>query len=138
MIQTPRRSPSAQKVDRRMFRWRAPSISDAPSTKPKLTRESEARVRGPVPEIFYSGLWRLARRSPVRWWQRRWPYRPNALKLRWRANWISEARLAYQKTCQLVLRRFILVLTLPHPRQHRNNFAACERRQNSIAWSCKP
>jgi hypothetical protein len=35
---------------------------------------------GPVPATFCLGRWQLARRSPVRWWPRRWAFRPNALR----------------------------------------------------------
>lgn len=95
---------------------------------------AEAAVPAPVPVTFCLGLWRLARRSPVRWWLRLWAYQPNALRSRWRETWISEVPLAYQKTCPSALRAFIFILMLLRLRQHRNNCADCERKQNSIAW----
>src|SRR5207245_10745044 len=108
--------------------------SDVPSTQPRPTRESEALVAALVPVTFYWALWRLARRSPVRWWRRLWAYQPNTLKLRWTATWISEAPSAYQKTCPSALRAFIFILMLLRLRQPRNNCVDCERKQNSIAW----
>src|SRR6266566_5934509 len=98
------KSESGRKVGRRMFRWPARSTSGVPSTMPKPTRESEAAVPAPVPVTFCLGLWRLARRSPVRWWLRLWAYQPNALRSPWRETWIFEAPLAYQKTCPSALR----------------------------------
>ena len=47
-----------------------------------------------------SARWRLVRRSPVKWWLRRWAYRRNALRSRWKETWIFEARSAFQKTCR--------------------------------------
>ena len=35
------------------------------------------------------GALALARRSPVRWWLRRWVYQPSALRSRWREGWTS-------------------------------------------------
>src|SRR2546425_10532889 len=89
-----RKSLSGRKAGRRRFRLHARSILDAPSTRPRPTRESEAKVAAPVPETFCLGLWRPARRSPARWLLRRWAYRPNVLRLRPKGTWIFEARLA--------------------------------------------
>ena len=123
------------------FDWRCRSCSlirstsDVPSTMPRPTRESEAAVPAPVPVTFCLGLWRLARRSPVRWWLRLWAYQPNALKRsRWRETWISEVPLAYQKTCSSALRVFIFILMSMRLRPPRNNCMDCEKKRNSIAW----
>jgi hypothetical protein len=94
---------------------------------------AEAAVPAPVPVTFCLGLWRLARRSPVRWWLRLWAYQPNALRSRWRETWISEAPLVSPKTCPSALRTFIFILMSPRLRQPRNNCADCERKQSSIA-----
>src|SRR4029077_11603968 len=66
-------------------------------TKPKRTRELEARVPAPVPVTFCLGLWQLVRRSPVRWWLRLWAYRLNALRSRWRETWILRGTLGRSK-----------------------------------------
>src|ERR1700687_3588991 len=134
MTQMPRISLCGRKADKRMFRWHAPSISDVLSTRPRPTRESEAPEPAPVPVISCLGLWRLARRSLARWWRRLWAYQPNVLRLRWREAWVFEVLLAYQKTCPSALKAFISILMSPRLRQHRNNCADCERKQNSIAW----
>ena len=52
------------------------------------------------------GLWRHARKLPVRWWPQRWLYQPSALRSPWKEIWISEARSAYRKTCLSALRVF--------------------------------
>src|SRR4029077_20077402 len=121
-------------VGRRMFRSLARLISDGRSIRPRLTRASEAPVPALVLVIFYWGLWRLAPRSPARWWPQPWEYPPSALKSRWRETWIFGALLASPKTCPSALRTFVFSLILLHPRQRRNNYADCERKQNSIAW----
>ena len=79
------------------------------------------------------GVWRLARRSPVRWWPRLWVYPPNALRSRWKETWIFAALSAYPKTCPSALKRFIFISMLLRLMQPRNNCAGCERKQNSIA-----
>src|SRR6266576_3697238 len=98
---------------------------------------SQIRIRAKggqtdVPVAFCLGLWRLARRSPVRWWLRLWAYQPNALRSPWRETWIFEAPLAYQKTCPSALRAFIFILMLLLLRQPRNNCADCAKRQSNI------
>src|ERR1700681_162378 len=114
--------------------FRRSTASGVPSTMPKPTRESAAAVPAPVLVTFCLGLWRLVRKSPVRWWPRLWAYQPNALRSRSRETWIFEAPLAYQKTCPSALRAFIFILTLLLLRQPRSNCADCKRKQNSIAW----
>src|SRR5712672_2591838 len=133
MIQMLRASQSGQKAGRRTLRLPAQLISAAPSTKPRPTRELEARVPAPAPVTFCLGLWRHARRSPVRWWLQRWAFPPNESKSQWMATWIFEARLAYQETCPSALKAFVSILTLLHLKQQQNNSADCERKRNSIA-----
>src|ERR1700719_388084 len=43
------------------------SQTDAPITKPKPTKASEARAQAPAPAIFCLALWPRARKSPARW-----------------------------------------------------------------------
>src|ERR1700694_1457498 len=59
-----------QKAGRRTSRYPARSISVAPSTKLRPTRESEVQAQALVRVTFYLGLWLPARKSPVRWWLR--------------------------------------------------------------------
>src|SRR5712664_2444185 len=127
-----RESLSGRKAGRRMFRLHARSILDVPSTTPKPTRVLEAPVSAPAPVTFCLGLWRLVRKSLVRWWLRLWAYQPNTLRSRWRETWIFEARLAYQKTCPSALRAFIFILMLLLLRQPRNNCADCAKRRSNI------
>src|SRR4030081_3890676 len=80
------------------------------------TKESGAPGPALVRATFCLGLWRLARRSPVRWWAQLWACQPNALRSRWKETWISEARLAYQKTCPPALRAFIFNFDVAAPK----------------------
>src|SRR3981189_620291 len=117
MTQMPRASLCGRKAGRRMSRGHALSISDAPSTRPRPTRESEAPAPARVPATFCLELSRLALRPTVRLGLPGWALQTDALRSQSRETWISEVPLVYQKTCLSALRAFIFVLMLSRQRQ---------------------